>query len=446
MTLDNNAAQVAIIGAGPAGLFAAKQLAEAGIHSILLNRDIKPGGLAEYGIYPDKLRIKEGLRTQFTEILHNPLVTYFGNVSVGTENPLKLADLRSMGFAATLIAAGAQSTKRLGLPGEDCPSVYHAKELVYHYNHLPPYATQSFPIGKKVIVVGVGNVMTDIVRYLLTQPQVQEITTIARRGLAEVKFDRAELKPIVGDLDYADFEAEVARIAPIMQAIGQDPAQHLDEIAGTWQSAEPKSAQPKWHLRFLSSPSAILCDQGILRGVRLEENRLEAAAEGTTAIGTGHFIDLPADTLVFAIGDQVDGQLGLPMSQNQFPLSQRPLYPVGNAAYELQGVDEKNGPTAGTFVCGWSRNASSGMVGIARKEGNNAAKAIQAYLQAQGSLPGVDPSTVAAKLSQAGYTAVQLADLGRLEAVEKEKAQALGLSEFKFDTAAEMLQVMGLSK
>ena len=41
-----------VIGAGPAGIYASRQLAAAGAHVVLLNRDIKPGGLAEYGIYP----------------------------------------------------------------------------------------------------------------------------------------------------------------------------------------------------------------------------------------------------------------------------------------------------------------------------------------------------------------------------------------------------------
>jgi ferredoxin--NADP+ reductase len=447
MTLDDeHAGRVAIIGAGPAGLFAAKQLAEAGINSVLLNRDIKPGGLAEYGIYPDKIRIKEGLRTQFNEILRNPRITYYGNTPIGEGFPMKLADFRQLGFDAILIAVGAQATKRLGLPGEDCPGVYHAKELVYHYNHLPPYATQSFPIGKRVVVVGVGNVMTDVVRYLMALPQVQEITTVARRGLAEVKFDKNELKPILCELDFADFETEVARITPAMNAIGQDSQQQLTEIAGAYKNTEPKPIHPKWRLRFLSSPAAILCDGSTLHGVRLEENRLEQTPAGTIARGTGHFVDLPADTLIFAIGDQVDSQLGLPVTHNQFPLSENPHYPVSGTAYELQGVNNPGSEFEGFFVCGWSRNASSGMVGIARKEGINAAKAILAYLQEKSDQSQVTPSKFELALHRAGYAFVKMTDLSKLEVAEKQKAQALDLSEYKFDTAAEMLQIINLPK
>ena len=53
---------VAVIGAGPAGFFAARELNNQGVRVAVFNRDIKPGGLAEYGIYPDKHNMKEMLR------------------------------------------------------------------------------------------------------------------------------------------------------------------------------------------------------------------------------------------------------------------------------------------------------------------------------------------------------------------------------------------------
>ena len=67
MDADRQSSQpmVAVIGAGPAGLFAARELANQGAQVFIFNRDIKPGGLAEYGIYPGKTKMKEGLRSQF---------------------------------------------------------------------------------------------------------------------------------------------------------------------------------------------------------------------------------------------------------------------------------------------------------------------------------------------------------------------------------------------
>ena len=110
---------VAVVGAGPAGLFAARQLANEGAHVVVFNRDIKPGGLAEYGIYPDKHKMKEGLRKQFRQLLGMPQLDYYGHLTVGEDADLSLADLRACGFQAILVTVGAQGTKWLGLPGED---------------------------------------------------------------------------------------------------------------------------------------------------------------------------------------------------------------------------------------------------------------------------------------------------------------------------------------
>ncbi|MBI3737822.1 MAG: FAD-dependent oxidoreductase, partial [Chloroflexi bacterium] len=128
---EQNSYFVAVVGAGPAGLFGARELAMHGARVVLFNRDIKPGGLAEYGIYPDKHTMKDGLRKQFRQAMENENITYYGNVKVGAQGDLTLDDLRAMGFQAILVTAGAQGTKWLGLPGEDLEGVYHAKDVVY---------------------------------------------------------------------------------------------------------------------------------------------------------------------------------------------------------------------------------------------------------------------------------------------------------------------------
>jgi len=177
---------VAVIGAGPAGLFGARELAQAGAQVVLFNRDIKPGGLAEYGIYLDKYTMKNGLRKQFRQIMDLPNLDYCGNVAIGKDGDLTLDDLRALGFQAILVTAGAQGTKWLGLPGENLTGVYHAKDVVYHYNKLPPFSQRNFPFGKRSAIIGAGNVMVDIARYLITHQGMQEVTAVVRRGPAEV--------------------------------------------------------------------------------------------------------------------------------------------------------------------------------------------------------------------------------------------------------------------
>ena len=96
--------QVAVIGAGPAGLFAAEKLASLGYGVALFNRDVKPGGMAEYGIYPDKHAVKDGLRKQFNHILSCDQIHYYGNICVGEGRSLSIPDLLDWGFPAVLVA------------------------------------------------------------------------------------------------------------------------------------------------------------------------------------------------------------------------------------------------------------------------------------------------------------------------------------------------------
>src|SRR5512141_3245662 len=145
---------VFVVGAGPAGMFAAQKIALAGHQVVILNRDIKLGGLAEYGIYLVKDKMKSGLRKQSAKVLSLPNVHYFGHVPVGAKQPLTVDDLRAFNPDAIVFSVGAQGTKKLGLPGEDAKGVYSAKDYVYFYNSLPPFATQDFSTGKKVAIVG----------------------------------------------------------------------------------------------------------------------------------------------------------------------------------------------------------------------------------------------------------------------------------------------------
>src|SRR5215470_12759160 len=94
---------VAVVGAGPAGLYGTRKLTEAGHRVVLLNRDIKPGGLAEYGIFVDKEKMKTGLRKQFKRILADPKLFYLGHVTVGNDQAVSLADLKKMGFGAIVV-------------------------------------------------------------------------------------------------------------------------------------------------------------------------------------------------------------------------------------------------------------------------------------------------------------------------------------------------------
>src|SRR5260370_22158547 len=115
---------VAVVGAGPAGLFAARALAAAGCRVLLLNRDIKPGGLAEYGIFLNKYKMKGGLRRQFPKILSDARVTYLGHVNGSEGGDLTVNALAGIGFNALVFPLCAQRTTYLGIPRERLPGSY----------------------------------------------------------------------------------------------------------------------------------------------------------------------------------------------------------------------------------------------------------------------------------------------------------------------------------
>jgi ferredoxin--NADP+ reductase len=428
---------VAVIGAGPAGLFGARELANLGARVVLFNRDLKPGGLAEYGIYPNKHTMKNGLRKQFKQVMDLPNLTYYGNISIGEKADLTLDDLRALGFQVILVTAGAQGTKWLGLPGEDLIGVYHAKDVVYFYNKLPPFSLQSFRFGKRCAVIGAGNVMLDITHFLSREEKVDEVIAVVRRGPAEIKFDKKEMEYVIDNLDLADLDAEIQRVAPIMQAVHQDPEAAKASILEALPKALPKVSNTRFRFEFLASPVQMLGDgNGNLTQVELEDNILVEANGDTKAKGTGNKRRLDVETVIFAIGDKVEEGFGLPIEWNEFVKSPNPRFPIDGNSYES--------PTEDVFVGGWSRKASSGLVGLARKDGTNAAKAVWQYLQTK---PPIQPNTEAlsAKLKSLGKPLVMKEHLKKLEETELAQAKQQGLEAFKFGTNDEMLKVMGLS-
>jgi ferredoxin/flavodoxin---NADP+ reductase len=434
----------AVVGAGPAGLFAAKELANNGIQVILFNRDIKPGGLAEYGIYPSKHKMKEGLRKQFRQILSLPLIEYFGNVIVGQDGDISLPELRAIGFQAILITVGAQGTKWLGLQGEDLLGVYHAKDIVYHYNKLPPFSEKNYVIGSKVAIIGVGNVMMDIAHWLIREKKVDEVIAVARRGPAEVKFSKKEMEGIANNLDLMDFEMEIDRVAPIMKSASQDVKAAKDFILSGLTKAAPKVSNSRFRFEFLASPSRIIGgERGVVRGLEVEDTTLIAGPGEPQARRLGTKRVIPVDTVIFCIGDRVDEKFGLAVRKNEFVKNPDPMYPIDGLSYEAFNPD-LNRPVDRVFVAGWAREASSGLVGIARKDGENGAQAVIQYLKTVPQL--IDEAQVLKdiqrRLEMLDKPIITTADLVALDEIERQIAGEKGLEEFRFETNQEMLKAI----
>jgi ferredoxin/flavodoxin---NADP+ reductase len=440
-------ATVFVVGAGPAGLFAAQKLALAGHEVIIFNRDVKPGGLAEYGIYPVKDKMKVGLRKQFAKVLSLPNVHYFGHVPVGKNSPISIEALRGFKPAAILFAVGAQGTKKLGLPGEDALGVYSAKDFVYFYNQLPPFASQDFSTGKRVAIIGMGNVMVDIARWLILDDpahNAEEIIVIARRGPLEAKFDDKEFSHIHMHLDRQAFQEELQRVQERMTGVGQDIKKVAQEtFVCLSKFPEQPKATPRLTFRFLNSPVEIIPGpDGRIARLRVAENILVERNGGVAAKTTDQITDLEVDTMIFAIGDLHDPLVGLPYGKQGY-ITNSEADP--NACYRVfDPTCETN--CEGLFVVGWARKPSEGLVGIARHDGEVGAACVAQYLSG---LPAPDSASVteiAGALETRDVRYVSKADLSLLGKAEEREAQARGLAYFKFSDDDVMLSAIEQEK
>jgi ferredoxin/flavodoxin---NADP+ reductase len=433
---------VAVVGAGPAGLFAARALAAAGCRVLLLNRDIKPGGLAEYGIFLDKYKMKGGLRRQFHKILSDPRITYLGHVSVGPDGPLSVSQLQRMGFDALVFAHGAQGTKYLGVEGERLPGVYHAKDLVYHYNRLPPFAERDFPMGRRVAIVGVGNVMVDVVNYCAHYCDCDEIIAIARRGPFEKAYEDKEFEDVEDAFDRELYRQEIERIRPRLESAGQNPDDLFKALAA--KPEDPEKTPARLRFRFLASPKRVVAEDGRVVALEVEETRLERKGDRISAVGTGEITRIPCDTVVFAVGDRVDERFGLPYKEGLYVTAPGPEQDPA-AAYQVWDPDAGQ-PLAGIFVVGWARRASDGVVGRARLDAETGIKHVVAWLETRPRRAAADAErvlvAVTAALREAGGSPVTYADVQTIEAEERARAAEARVEELKFKSDDEMLALL----
>jgi ferredoxin--NADP+ reductase len=441
---ENGGHLIMIVGAGPAGMQVANILSKEGHTILILNRDTKFGGLAEYGIFPSKHRLRNGLKKNYWEILKRDNVHYFGNVTVGLDKAITIQDLKKAGASALVFSTGAQGTKSIGIEGENAQGVFHAKDVVYHYNQLPGFSERSFEIGQRVAIIGIGDVMVDIAHWLIRYRKVQEVTAIVRRGPAERKYNPKEIRAICANINRETLEKEVNRIWPRLQEAGQDPCQVLKDMMGEFAKCDPSVSNTRMGFRFLSSPIRVLVDQNNrVRALELEENKLERQGEDYTSVGLKQTYELPCDTVIFAVGDRVDQNVGLSIKNGNFLTNPHPTQnDPDDALFQIYDGQTRK-VREGFFVVGWARKASVGLVGIAKRDGDWCSEVVRRYLATK---PPLDPAALQEKVKRFQAlvekrqpAVVSKSDLEILAQVEAEEASLRGVEEFKFATTEEML-------
>ena len=437
---------IIVAGAGPAGMAVAASLGKAGHEVIILNRDIKFGGLAEYGIFPSKLKLRGGLRKQYWDLLQQPNVHYFGNVSIGKDKDLTVDDVRSLGASAVVFSIGAQGTKAIGVEGDSAQGVFHAKDVVYHFNRLPGFGDRPFEMGKHVAVIGAGDVMVDIAHWLTRYKKVERVTAIVRRGPAERKYNPKEIRAVCANMDLEGIKKEFDRIKDRLVAVGQNPEEIQKGLLDEFTKCEPAASRTKMGFRFLASPKRILVNEhNRVRGLEMEDNKLEPKGEDTAAVGLKQFYEFSCDSVVFAVGDKVDDTVGLPYKGGSFLTNPNK---TGNDPDDalFQAYDEASGKILeGLFLAGWARKASEGLVGVAKRDGDWCAEVVTRYLatKAAGNTVKAVLEKLQALLKERKSRPVDIKGLRALEAAEKaHKDMTDCIGEFKYVTNQEMLSLI----
>ena len=437
---------VIVAGAGPAGMAVAAALGKAGHEVIILNRDIKFGGLAEYGIFPSKLKLRGGLRKQYWELLGQPHVHYFGNVSIGKGKDLTVEDVRALGASAIVFSIGAQGSKAIGVEGDSAKGVFHAKDVVYHFNRLPGFGDRPFDMGKHVAVIGAGDVMVDIAHWLTRYKKVERVTAIVRRGPAERKYNPKEIRAICANMDLDGIKKEFDRIKDRLVAVGQNPDEIMKGLLEEFTKCEPTVSQTKMGFRFLASPKRILVDgHNQVRALEMEDNKLEPKGEDTAAVGLKHYYEFPCDSVVFAVGDKVDETVGLPYKGGVYVTCPNKTSNDPDDAL-FQAYDEASGKIVdGVFLAGWARKASEGLVGVAKRDGDWCAEVVLRYLATK---TAANPANAVLEklrtlLKERKSRPVDVRGLRALETAEKgHKGPTDCIGEFKFVTNQEMLALI----
>lgn len=388
--------RVAIVGSGPAGMYAASHLlgrpegtwlegkmvhlTDRPIEVDVIDRLPTPYGLVRGGVAPDHPERKRITRA-FEEITSRDAFAFYGNVEVGRDMQ---ADELSGCYHAVIYATGAAAGKKLGVPGEELAGCATAGEFVAWYNGHPDAAGLEFDLSsERAVVAGNGNVAVDVARMLARPPgslaktdisdqaldalhrsKLREVVVIGRRGPAQAAFSCTELEEL-GRLDGVDVVVDVGELPAAdldEQALDWDTRRKL-EILRTLAARHPTGAARRIVLRFGQSPVEVL-GSDCAQGLRLATNTLEIAEDGrVTATPNGQTQTLSAGLVLAAVGYEFNGIPGLDSASTG----------VVQDGERLQ-CDGRIVP--GTYVAGWLKRGATGVIGTNRRCARDTVRAL----------------------------------------------------------------------
>jgi ferredoxin--NADP+ reductase len=434
--------RVAVVGSGPAGVYAAAALVKAGGVTVdVLDRLPAPYGLVRYGVAPDHVKMKS-VDAALRKVLEEPAVRFLGNVEVGTD--LTLDELHRF-YDAVVFATGAAVDRRLDVPGEDLAGSFSATDFVAWYSGHPDAELDRFALrARHVVVVGVGNVAVDVARVLtksaavlsrtdvpghvldvLAASAVTDVTMLGRRGPAQARFTTKELREL-GELAGADILVDPAdlELTPAEKAeVDADRTLRANlEVLTGWAAREPQGHPRRLRLRFWLRPSAVLGDS-VVTGFRAERTSLA----GGRLTGTGEMLDLPAEMVLRSVGYRVVPPAGLPLDLQ-----------TGTVPHDAGRVLRAGVPVPGVYVAGWLKRGPTGIIGTNKPDATETVRSLIADTTPRA--PERDPGAVLAELVARGVSPVEWSGWEAIDAAEQALGAARDTSRVKIADRAELLR------
>jgi ferredoxin/flavodoxin---NADP+ reductase len=370
---------VAIVGAGPSGFYAAEALLRSGLPARvdMIERLPTPFGLVRSGVAPDHPKLKQPILV-YERIARTTGFHFFGNVHVGRD--VTVAELRAS-YHAVVFACGAETDRRMNIPGEDLRGSHTATEFVGWFNGHPDYRDRTFDLGQETVaIVGQGNVAADVCRILakavdelrstdiaehaldaLARSRVREIHVIGRRGPVQAKFTTKELREL----------GEIARCAALVDpsdlALNAESETELADrnnlngpgnlaLFRAFASRKPVSKQRAIWFRFNLSPTALVGD-GHVEKMILTRNRLDGLPFAQVARPTDELIELLCGLVFRSIGYRGVPIPGLPFDEYR-----------GTVPHAHGRVLNGAATLSGVYVTGWLKRGPTGIIGTNRAD------------------------------------------------------------------------------
>jgi ferredoxin--NADP+ reductase len=455
--------RVAVVGAGPTGFYTADHLLRQEgivIEVDLFDRLPTPYGLVRLGVAPDHQKIKSVTAT-FEKIAASPRFRFFGHVEFGKD--LDVEDLRRH-YHQIVYATGAQTDRRMGIPGEDLRGSHPATEFVAWYNGHPDFRECQFDLSaERVAVVGVGNVAVDVARILcrsadelartdiadyaleaLRESRVREVYLLGRRGPAQAAFTNPEIKELgeLADADIAARPEEVELDELTRAALDRTPDRATSKKVEILQGYARRPRTGKSRLlvvRFLVSPVELEPDaSGGIAAMRLVRNRLAATPAGTLQpVATGETEALPVGLVFRSVGYR-----GVPLPGVPFHDSWGVIL---NERGRVIDPDSKQ-PLVGEYTAGWIKRGPSGVIGTNKPD---AAETVVCMMEDRAHGRVLRPETpqaeaVEALIRQRQALCFSFGDWRRVDEVETAAGRRTGRPRVKLTSVDAMARAAGL--